>query len=76
MTMVKRYYVIQNRNGKFFKKDNSSGDYPSFVDSIECCEKFGSEKYATKFLNGKYVTEKFAIEFDEAKVKKVTIIVE
>lgn len=68
----KTYYVIQNKEGKFFTLDDSSGGYPVFVNDFEFCEKYDSEKSANNFLNGKYVTEQFATKFIGAKVRKVT----
>lgn len=38
--LVKEYYVIQNKEGKFFHTDSASGGYPSFLSSFESCEKF------------------------------------
>lgn len=71
----KTYYVIQNKEGKFFTLDDSSGGYPVFVNDFESCEKYDSEKSANNFLNGKYATEQFATEFIGAKVRKVTAMV-
>ena len=34
----KIYYVIQNKEGKFFKIDNWTGGYPDFVNNFEVCE--------------------------------------
>ena len=65
------YYVIQNKEGNFFKSDNASGGYPCFIDNFEFCEKFNSEEFAQNFLNGKYATEMFKEEFDGCVVKKV-----
>ena len=45
----KEYYVIQNEEGKFFEYDKSSGGYPYFSDSIECCEKYKTKQAAESF---------------------------
>ena len=69
----KIYYVIQNKEGKFFIPDSLSGGYPEFVDDFEFCRKYASEEDANNFLNRKYVTEQFVKEFMGAKVRKVEI---
>lgn len=70
--MIKKiYYVIQNKEGKFFKIDNWSGGYPEFVNNFEVCEKYDHEELANNFLKSRYVTEMFAKEFIEARVRKV-----
>lgn len=40
--LVKEYYVIQNKEGKFFHTDRAcgGGGYPYFLSSFESCEKF------------------------------------
>ena len=53
MAIVKQYYVIQNRNGKFFKIDDLSGGYPLFIDDFEHCEKYNSKENANIFLKRK-----------------------
>lgn len=69
----KKYYVIQNKQGMFFKIDNWTGGYPSFIDDFEHCEKYESEDIAKAFLRGKYATEMFAKEFDGARVRTVEL---
>lgn len=70
----KIYYVIQNKEGKFFQIDSFSGGYPAFIDNYEFCKKYNSEKEANEFLNGKYVTEQFEKAFTGARIRKVEII--
>ena len=67
----KIYYVIQNKEGKFFVLDNLSGGYPMFVDDFEFCRKYDSEESANNLLNRRYATEQFAKEFVGARVRKV-----
>lgn len=67
----KIYYVIQNKEGKFFKIDSWSGGYPEFVNNFEVCEKYNHEEFANNFLKSRYVTEMFTKEFIWAKVRKV-----
>ena len=67
----KIYYVIQNKEGKFFTPDNLSGGYPMFGDDFEFCKKYESEESAYDFLNRKYVTEQFATDFIGARIRKV-----
>ena len=76
MAIVKQYYVIQNRNGKFFKIDDLSGGYPLFIDDFEHCEKYNSKENANIFLKGKYATELFFKEFNGVSVRKVLITVQ
>ena len=76
MAIAKKYYVIQNKDGKFFKADNLSGGYPLFIDDFECCEKYGSEENANRFLNSGYAKEQFVKDFIDAKVRKVLITVQ
>lgn len=67
----KIYYVIQNKEGKFFKIDNWTGGYPDFVNNFEVCEKYDHEELANNFLKSRYVTEMFTKEFMGEKVRKV-----
>lgn len=69
--MKKEYYVIQNKEGKFFKVDNTSGGYPCFIDDFEFCEKYNSKEFVKNFLQGKYATEMFKKEFDGCVIKTV-----
>ena len=34
VAIIKRYYVIQSKDG-YFKPDNWSGEYPEFIDDFE-----------------------------------------
>ena len=45
----KIYYVIQNKEGKFFKIDNWTGGYPDFVNNFEVCEKYDHEELTNNF---------------------------
>lgn len=76
MAIVKQYYVIQNRNGKFFKIDDLSGGYPLFIDDFEHCEKYNSKENANIFLKGKYATELFFKYFNGVSVRKVVITIQ
>lgn len=73
---AKEYYVIQNKEGKFFKVDNASGGYPVFIDDFEFCEKYNSKQFAEDFLKGNYATELFKNEFKDCVVKTVKMILE
>lgn len=75
MAIIKRYYVIQSKDG-YFKPDNWSGGYPEFIDDFENCERYSSEELANKFLKSKYVAEQFKEGFKEARVRKITVTVE
>lgn len=74
--MEKTYYVIQNKNGKFFKTDSMSGGYPSFIDSFERCDRYYSFEQAELFLKSPYVTETFPREFNDAVIQKVIVRLE
>lgn len=69
----KTYYVIQNRNGKFFKPDNISGGYPSFVNDFEHCERYNTKDEAELFLQDSYATEMFKKEFANAIIRKIVV---
>ena len=72
----KEYYVIQSKEGRFFKVDNASGGYPYFIDDFEFCEKYNSEEFVKNFLNGEYVTRMFKKEFEGCVARKVTMTIE
>lgn len=67
----KEYYVIQNKEGKFFKVDNITGGYPFFTDDFEFCERFHSKESASNFLTESYATKQFPKEFSGAMVKTI-----
>ncbi len=69
---VKRYYVIQNKDGEFFKPEYGC---PLFTDSCDFCERYSSRESANEFLNGKYVTEQFPDYFIGAEVREIRIVV-
>ena len=73
---MKEYYVIQNKEEKFFKVENASGGYPRFIDDFEFCERYYSRQSAEKFLNSSYATRMFRKEFSGCVVKKVTMTIE
>lgn len=72
----KEHYVIQNKEGKFFKVDNASGGYPCFIDNFEFCEKYDSMEFVNNFLISEYVTRMFKKEFEGCVVRKVIMTVE
>ena len=69
----KRYFVIQNKDGKYFKIDNSTGGYPMFTDDFEFCERYKTEEDVNKFLGSNYVINQFRKEFDNATISEVAI---
>lgn len=72
----KEYYVIQNEEGKFFVYDKSSGGYPYFSDSMECCEKYKTKQAAESFLyTSEYANRMFVKEFMTCVIRKVTITI-
>lgn len=73
---VKEYYIIQNKEGNFFKVDNNSGGYPVFIEDFEFCEKYNSKQFVEKFLKSNYVTELFKNEFEGCIIRKVKMILE
>lgn len=73
----KEYYVIQNKEGKFFKMDNASGGYPYFTEDFEYCEKYTSKDLMEQFLNtSHYTTRMFKKEFEGCTVKTLVMTVE
>lgn len=74
--MGKRYYVIQNRDGKFFSLDSGSGGYPNFCDDYVSCEKYSSKQAAEEFLQSHYAREVFVEEFAEARIRTVNLVLE
>ena len=73
---IKKYYVIQNEKGAFFKIDNNNGGYALFIDDFEFCEKFNSEEFAKDFLKGNYATKMFRDKFKNCIVKTVIMTLE
>lgn len=75
--MIRReYYVIQNKEGKFFKFDNTRGGCPLFIEDFEFCEKYYSEQFVKNFIASKYVTERFKEEFENCAIRKVVMTLE
>ena len=74
--LVKEYYIIQNKEGKYFHIDNASGGYPCFLRDFENCEKYNSEQSVKNFLDSEYVTRMFKKEFEDCIVKTVKIFIE
>ena len=73
---AKEYYVIQNKEGKFFKADNASGGYPIFIDDFEFCDKYNSKQFAEDSLKSDYATRLFKKEFEGCVVRTVKMILE
>lgn len=73
----KEYYVIQNKEGKFFKMDSASGGYPCFIDDFEYCHKYTSRNLMEQFLyTSDYTTRLFKKEFEGCAVKTIIMTVE
>ena len=73
---AKEYYVIQNKEGKFFKADNASGGYPIFIDDFEFCDKYNSKQFAEDSLKSDYATRLFKKEFEGCVARTVKMILE
>ena len=69
---LEEYWVIQNRNGKFFKLD--AGGYPAFITDCHSGQKYKSREFAEQFLNEDYATRMFKNEFAGSTVKKVEVL--
>ena len=66
-----RYFVIQNKDGKYFKIEICG--YPTFVDDFEFCERYKSKEDANKFLSSNYAISQFKEKFDGATISEVVI---
>lgn len=73
---IKEYYVIQNKEEKYFKIDDMSGGYPCFVGDFESCERYNSIQSVETFLNSDYVVRIFKEKFKDCIVKTVKIFIE
>lgn len=68
------YYVIQNREGKFFKLNSNFLGPPKFIDDFVDCHKFRSRQLAEDFMKDTYVTKIYKDEFRNCVLRRVNLI--